>query len=238
MASLLVTSAAALLLAASPPSTRPRLPHKTAKGMVIGGTLSSAVTLWAAGMVSASLLDSSNPGRRQAGRLVPLPVAGPVLAAAGGDEELRPVAPLGVYQAASLAVLAVGSTSLARHHRAGHEPRRPDKPTGVILLSQGVMWLSISWGVTYGFSRQSAKAGDPFAQRLQVPLVGGFLAATRAPTYTRGYLGLSSSAFQLLSAGVIAYGVATVASHRQRRNLALVPMPSRDGGQVVVTMRF
>jgi len=235
MASLLATSVAALALAAAP---QPKLEKKTAQKMVIGGAVATAVTTWAGGMVAATFLDSSDPERRRAGRLMPLPVAGPILAAATSDSELRPVATMGVYQGAGLAILTVGAVSLSRHRRADDHPWRPDKSSGVILITQGVMWLGISWGMTYGFAHENAKAGDPFAQRLQVPVVGGLLAAPRAPSYTRGYLGLTSSAFQLLSAGAIVFGATSIAVDRKRRHMSLLPVPSRDGGQVMFAMRF
>lgn len=238
MASLLATSVAAFLLATNPGAPQPKLKKRAAEGMVIGGAITTALSTWGIGLVSAVYLDSPDPARRRAGQMMPIPVAGPIIAAAEGDEEMRPLAPLGVYQGAGLALLTVGSISLARHRRDEETRRQTSQGTGVILITQGVMWLAISWGMTYGFSKSRADAGDVFSQRLQLPIVGGLLAAPHAPTYTRGYLGLTSTAFQLLSAGAIVSGAVMVASHKRRRNMSLLPVPSPEGGHVVFAMRF
>lgn len=100
------------------------------------------------------------------------------------------------------------------------------------------MWLSITWGMTFGFSRARAKSGDAFAGRLQAPLIGGIWAAPLAPNYTRGYLGLTSSAVQIASASAIVFGAVVLRKRRKAKRLSVVPVPTHDGAHVVAAMRF
>ena len=105
-------------------------------------------------------------------------------------------------------------------------------------MTQGILWLTISWGMTYGFSRERAESGHEFSRRMQAPLIGGFWAAPVAPNYTQGYLGLTSSAVQIASATAIIVGAVAVSARRRQRRLSFMPMPTPDGGQVVASMRF
>ncbi len=242
MASWLAASVAATLLAVAPTSApKPKLKHSTARGFVIGGVITTALTVWSGGITAASMLDSDDPAVRARGRWLAIPVYGPLAVAAGGDKRVRPIGSMSVYQGVGIALTSVGAVSLYRHRRIDREEgalRRANTSTGLILITQGMMWLSLSWGMTYGFSRQRAKKGDEFARRMQVPLVGGILAAPEAPSHTRGYLGLTSSGFQLLSAAAIVSGAVIVSRSRKPRNLTVLPMPSRDGAGVVAAMRF
>jgi len=245
MASWLAASVVAISLVAAPQpeSPRPKLKQRTAQGMVIGGAVGTAVMTWTAGLVAARLLDTPDPTRQAMGRRLVLPVAGPALAAAEGPDDARAIASLSVYQAASIAVLTVGATSLVRRRRyeqARGEWKPASSNTGALLASQGIVWFGMTWGMTFGFARDKAKRGDPFSRRMQVPLVGGLLAAPHAPNHTRGYLGLTATALQLSAAALLTTGAVMIARHRKRRRaeVTLLPVPTRGGGQLNAAIRF
>ncbi len=233
---------AAPQVAAQPSPRRPKLKRKTAQGMLLGGALGTAGMTWISGLVAARYLDSGDASLREAGRLMPIPVAGPIIAASASDDpEQRVVASLGVYQGVSIAILTIGAVSEHRHRQLDRfegRPRRVDKSSGVLLVTQGIVWLGLSYGMTYGFSADRAKRGDAFSRRMQVPLVGGFLAAADSPDYTRGFLGLTSSAVQLASAACIAVGATAIARRRRSQRLSILPLPQPDGATITASMRF
>jgi hypothetical protein len=189
-------------------------------------------------MVASRYLDSDSATKQRMGRLLPIPFAGPVAVAASGRRAAYPIAMLGIAQGAGLSFLAIGSVGLSRHRRLGHDRVRPLHSTGVLALTQGAMWLTISWSMTLGYSLSRARAGDVFARRLQVPIIGGVLAAPRAPDYTRGYLGLTSSAVQLAAASALVFGAVVLSKHRKRSPLAVLPVPTPDGAQLMAATRF
>ncbi len=224
-----------------PSTPRPKLKRQTARGMLLGGAVGTVGFTWISGLVTGLYLDSADESKRDAGRFMPIPFAGPLIAGARGDDEERVIASLGVYQSAAIAILTVGAVSEFRHRqfdRAEGRTRRVDKSTGVLLITQGVMWLGLSYGVTLGLSRRRAAGGDEFNRRMQAPLVGGILAAPVAPNYTRGYLGLTSSAVQLASATCIALGAVAIAHRRRSQRLSILPLPQPDGATITASMRF
>ncbi len=217
----------------------PKLSRDSARGFLVAGGVLSALSTWSTGMVASRYLDSRSATKQAMGRVLPIPFAGPILAAAIGDRPQQYVATLGMMQGAGFSFLTIGAVSLSRHRRLGHDrPPKPNNSTGVLALTQGVMWLSVTWGMTFGFSRDRAKGGDAFARRLQAPLVGGILAAPLAPNYTRGYLGLTSSAIQIASASAVVFGAVVLSKHRRRNRLSLMPIPTPEGAQIVAAMRF
>lgn len=238
----LVSSALATMLAAVPTQPKqPRLSESTARAFVGGGAVATALTLWPAGMASARLRDSRSPQSRALGRYLPIPVAGPIIAATRGEKEHYPLLALSLYQGLAISMLTIGAVSVDRHRRrrkADGETWTPKNSTEVLLMTQGITWLAVSWGMTFGFARERAKSGHEFSRRMQVPLVGGFLAAPVAPNYTQGYLGLTSSAVQIASATAVVFGAIAVSRRRRQRKLSVIPMPTRDGAQLVASMRF
>lgn len=223
-----------------PPARDPSLGQDSATGFLVAGAVLTGLSTWASGMVASRYLDSTDATRQQMGRVLPIPFAGPIAAAGIGSREQRYLATLGMVQGAGLSFLTIGAVSLSRRRRLkrfDHPPAR-NHSTGVLALTQGVMWLSITWGMTFGFSRARASDGDAFARRLQVPLVGGFFAAPLAPNYTRGYLGLTSSAVQIASASAIVFGAVVLGKRRNTKQLSVVPVPTRDGAQLVAAIRF
>lgn len=237
----LVSSVLATVLAAAPTQPKqPSLSKSSARAFTIGGAVATTLTLWPAGMAAARLRDSRNPRRAALGRYLPIPVAGPIITAARGDKT-QPLAALGVYQGLTISMLTIGAVSLHRHRRrerAEGETWIPTNATGVILMTQGILWLSISWGMTYGFSRERAKSGHEFSRRMQAPLVGGFWAAPVAPNYTQGYLGLTSSAVQLAAATAVVVGAVGLSRRRRQRAISFMPVPTPDGGQLVASLVF
>lgn len=248
-------------LAAAPPSPRPStapedssapahakrrktrtpgLDQDAARGFVVAGAILTAASTWTSGMIASRFLDSSNPTKQAMGRVLPISFAGPIAAAAMGEATHQPLGMLGVLQGSGLSFLAVGAVSMARHRRLGHDRPRSNRShsTGVLALTQGVMWFSITWGMTFGFSRPGAREGEEFDRRLQVPIVGGIWAAPQAPNYTRGYLGLTSSAIQIASASAVVFGAVVLGKHRKRSRLSLMPLPTPEGAQLVAAMRF
>lgn len=221
-------------------TSTPELGQDSARRFILAGAMLTALGTWSSGMIASRYLDSNSAAKQGIGRVLPIPFAGPIAAAAMGPRAHSAIATLGMLQGAGLSFLAIGSLSLSRHRRLGHDrdvPKRNDS-TGVIALTQGVMWLSITWGMTYGLSRPRAKQGDRFARRLQAPLIGGIWAAPLAPNYTRGYLGLTSSAVQIASASVIVFGAVVLRKHRMRNRLSIIPVPTPEGAQLVAAMRF
>ena len=218
----------------------PDLDQDAARGFVIGGAMLTAISTWSSGMIASRYLDSSSTAKQGMGRVLPIPFAGPIAAAAMGDPTQQPLAALGVLQGGGLSFLAVGAVSLARHRRLGHERHFLNRrqSIGVLALTQGVMWFSITWGMTFGFSRPGAKDGEEFDRRLQIPIVGGIWAAPQAPNYTRGYLGLTSSAIQIASASAVLFGAVVLGKHRKRNRLSVMPVPTPEGAQLVAAMRF
>lgn len=192
-------------------------------------------------MFASRYLDSNSATKRDMGRVLPIPFAGPIAAAAmGGDRMQYSLATLGMLQGAGLSLLTIGAVSMSRHRRLGppRDVRKHNSATGALVLTQGVMWLGVSWGMTYGFSRARAKRSDPFARRLQAPIIGGIWAASRAPDYTDGYLGLTSSAIQIASASAVIFGAVAVSKRRKRNALMVMPVLTPEGGQLVAAMRF
>ena len=238
----LVSSVLATVLAAAPTQPKqPSLSKSSARGFAFGGAVATTLTLWPAGMASARLRDSRNPRRAALGRYLPIPVAGPVITAIRGDKPLAPLAVLGIYQGLSISMLTIGAVSMHRHRRRDRAEGKtwtPKSSTGVILMTQGILWLTISWGMTYGFSRERAESGHEFSRRMQAPLVGGFWAAPVAPNYTQGYLGLTSSAVQIASATAIVVGTVAISARRRQRRLSFMPVPTPDGGQLVASMHL
>ena len=219
----------------------PKLGQDSAKGVFVTGVVLTALSTWSSGMLASRYLDSNSATKRGMGRVLPIPFAGPIAAAAmGGDRMQYPLATLGMIQGAGLSLLTIGAVSMSRHRRLGRprDVRKRNSSTGALVLTQGVMWLCVSWGMTYGFSRVRAKGGDPFARRLQAPIIGGIWAASRAPNYTRAYLGLTSSAIQMASASAIVFGAVALSRHRKRNTLMVMPVPTPEGGQLVAAMRF
>ncbi len=257
---LLLAASFTAALAATPPSPRPaptanppttstlakqrrrtaapKLSQDSARGFVVAGTILTALGTWSSGLVASRYLDSDSPAKQRMGRLLPIPLAGPVAVAATGRRAAYPATALGIAQGAGLSLLAIGSVGLSRHRRLGHNRVRPAHSTGVLALTQGAMWLTISWSMTLGYSLSRARAGDVFARRLQVPLIGGLWAAPRAPDYTRGYLGLTSSTVQLAAASALVVGAVLVSKPRKRTPLAVLPLPTPDGAKLMAAMRF
>lgn len=239
----LVSSVLATVLAATPTQEpkQPSLSKSGARAFTFGGAVATTLTLWPAGMAAARLRDSRNPRRAALGRYLPIPFVGPIITAARGDKTQYPFAALALYQGLSISMLTIGAVSLHRHRRRDRAEGRTWKPkssTGVILMTQGILWLTISWGMTYGFSRERAKSGHEFSQRMQAPLIGGFWAAPVAPNYTQGYLGLTSSAVQLAAATAVVVGAVGLSRRRRQRALSLMPVPTPDGGRVVASLVF
>lgn len=206
--------------------------------MLVTGVALTLVSTWGAGFASARLRDSDDSSQRDTGRLVPIPFAGPIiLATGGGTRGLFSV--LAMAQGGGLAFTALGAINVSRHRRLGHDLgfRRVGRDTGVLALTQGVVWLGVSWGMTFGFSGNRGRR-DAFARRLQAPIIGGIWAAPRAPDYTRGYLGLTSSAIQIASASAIVFGAIVLSKQRKRNTLTVLPVPTAEGGQLVAAMRF
>ncbi|MGH1344304.1 MAG: hypothetical protein ACRBN8_22285 [Nannocystales bacterium] len=246
----LLAASVTMALAVPPPSpptsegprrktAEPQLGQDSARGFVVAGAVLTGLSTWSSGMIASRYLDSRNATQQARGRVLPIPFAGPIVAAAMGTRTQQPIAALGVIQGAGLSFLTIGAVSLARHRRLGHRrgPLIFNKATGVLALTQGVMWLSVSWGMTFGFSRTRAKSGDAFARRLQVPIIGGLWAAPIAPSYTRGYLGLTSSAIQIASAAGVVFGAVMLRKHHKNR-LSVMPMPTPEGPRLVASMRF
>ena len=190
--------------------------------------------MWGGGLLSAALVDQ---GDRGAGAIA-VPVVGPIVyGARAGDGMLTPMVWASAHQAAAITLLTVGSVSLSRHRRLGYTSPQLSENGGIALIASGALVLTLIAGPTFGFAHRLAD-NDPYMRRLQIPIVGGIAAAPEAPSYMAGYLGLTSSAIQLMSVGAIAYGGYVVANHRKHPNLSLLPMPSREGGQVVFAMQF
>lgn len=242
MASVLALSLALAVSAPSdPPRQPPKLSKKAARAMALSGASVVVGLGWAAGLVAAKHLDSDSPRQRDLGRLIPVPVVGPALAAQRGSKDRIPLAVLSGYQAAAWTLTTIGVVSWARHGREDHTPRsRLKKTTGALILTQGVMFLVTSYGMTVGFTRSRLGDDGAFARRMVTPVVGPLWATSVAPDYTRGYWAVTSGAFQLASVGAIVWGSTILARHRrqQRRNVSVLPMPTRDGPRVVATVRF
>jgi hypothetical protein len=238
MASLSALCVAAAMLATTPQANPPKLSRKAARGFVAGGVAGTAVMTWTAGLVAAKHLDSSSPATRAHARLTLVPVVGPILSAQRHRDTGRALVAVGTYQAISLGLLGVGAVSLARHNRRDPKRRRADKTMGALVLTQGVMWLIASYGVTAAFTRSRVDASDPYARNMMVPVVGGILAAPHASTHVRGYWGLTSAAFQLAAVGSVVWGSAVLARHRRDRKVSVAPMPTPTGAHLVATMRF
>jgi hypothetical protein len=219
---------------------RPRLKLRTARGMTIAGGIATAALLGGGALAGAVLLDDANPERRAIGRVLPIPLVGPFLSvtrARAADRKVAPFVALGVEQAVAIAVLGVGATSLARHHRherARGEAHRTGEQTAAGMLAGGVTMFALTYGLTLGFNIERARLGDPFARRLQIPLVGGFLAAAHAPSHVRGFGGLTSGTLQLGSVAVATIGAVVLARKSARRRQAAV-LPSADATSVHVT---
>jgi len=217
-----------------------QLSADSAKGFVVAGAVLTSLSTWSTGMVASRYLDSRDATKQGMGRVLPIPFVGPIVAAAKTNGVRRYISALGLIQGAGLSFLTIGAISMSRHRRRGHptDVRNPNKATGVLALTQGVMWLSVTWGMTFGFSRARAQEGDAFSRRLQVPLIGGIWAAPLAPNYTRGYLGLTSNAIQIVSASAIVFGAVVLGRRRARSRLSVMPVPTAEGAQLVAAMRF
>ncbi len=206
--------------------------------MLVAGSALAVVSTWAIGMASARLRDSHDSSKREMGRLAPIPFVGPIILATGGG--VRGLYSwLAIAQGSGLALTAIGAINLSRHRRLGHDLgfRRVGAETGVLALTQGAVWLGVTWGLTFGFAGNGGRR-DAFERRLQVPLIGGIWAAPVAPNYTRGYLGLTSSAVQIAAASAIVFGAVVLSKHRKGGRLSVLPVPTPEGAQLVAAMRF
>lgn len=239
------TAAPTAAPAFSPERARPKLKRRGAIGMMIGGGIATAGFLWGSALVGANQLDQPDPARRSMGRVLPIPFVGPFLAASRErpGRARAPFVALGLEQLASAAVLTVGAVSLHRHRmadRAEGVQRRLDPKIGAGLIAGGVSAAMLTYGITLGVARERARQGDPFARRLQIPVVGGFVAAARAPTHVRGFGALTSSALQI--GGLALTGVSAFLLSRNerasRRPVAVVPFGDAQSVHVSAAWRF
>lgn len=231
--------------APEPASAQPKLKRRVAVGMTIGGAVATAGFLGGSALIGASLLDAGDDVRRSMGRVLPIPFVGPFLAASRAREAAQkpaPVIALGFEQLVSAAVLTVGAVSLHRHRtleRARGETRRIETKTAVGMTAGGVTMFMLTYGLTLGFNRERARLGDPYARRMQVPLVGGYLAAAHAPSHVRGFGALTNSTLQLGAAAVTTIGAIALGRERaRRRQVAVMPFGDATGVHVTATWRF
>lgn len=222
---------------------RPKVKRRAAAGMVIGGAVVTAGFLGGSALLGAVLLDSGDPARQRMGRVLPIPFVGPFLAATrASGQRPGPFVALGVEQLLAASILTVGAVTLHRHRaieRDLGERRDLGTSAAVGMVTGGMMATMLTYGMTLGFARERARQGDPFARRLQIPLVGGFAAAARAPSHVRGFGALTSSTLQLGGVAVTTIGAVVLARKRTRgRPVAVVPFGDATGVHVSATWRF
>ena len=243
---------------AGPP--RPAMKRKTAAGMIIGGTAVLGLSYGASTLASAVVLDNtSNRDQFRWAVSMGVPVVGPFRAAALPQSKSDRAATLttGVLQAGGVALIVGGAVATARHARAdqwdyayGRQTPYPHFNCGKMFATGGALTLG-AYIVTmaFGASRLSdaknspEKFDDPersraFGRRMMVPVVGGFLAMPKAGSYTRAWGAGLASMFQVT--GLTTAIVAGVLDRREedRRRAHVSAMPTRDGAQVTISMRF
>ena len=245
---------------APPGPPRPEMKRRTAAGMIIGGAAVFGLSYGTSTLASAVVLDDS-PTRNQFRWALSMgvPVVGPFRAAAlpqsKGDRAATLVT--GFLQAGGVALIVGGAVNTARHARAdrwdhayGRSTRYPHFNYGKMFATGGALTLG-SYIVTMaiGASRVSdvndspEKFDDPeraraFGRRMTVPIIGGFLAMPKARSYTGAWGAGLASMFQVT--GLTTAIVAGVLDRREedRRRAHVSAMPTRDGAQVTISMRF
>ncbi len=227
------------------PPEEPSFKRKTAYGLLLGGAAATLGFVWVGGMIGAAYRDSKNWRDRDVGTTVAIPFAGPFIAARRDGlpvGEKVAFAALGLQQWAAVAVMMAGGIGVSEHRKYERHygiEHRPDKSTILGLTVAGLAGLTMSYGMTVGFSTGDRRAGGPYGRQFLVPFVGGFMAAPHAPNNRVAVAAMTSSAVQIASAAAATTGIA-LAVRRKRLDdrLTVTPSVGREHAFVSATLRF
>ncbi len=237
--------------AAQPPAAplvtekQPELERRDAYGMLLAGSLMTAGFVWGPGLVAASKLDSGTANDREVGRVLPVPIVGPFIAANvtnGTKKDKAGYAFVGVAQMIGISLLSVGAVGVHRNrmYDAATGKQRDIKTTTLVgMISGGLVASGLLYGMTVGFSSEVRRTDPRYGRRFLIPVFGGIAAAPRAPSNMAAVGALTSSALQVAGVGLATAGIVLAVRQSNRKaRWAVMPSFGRDHARLTASVRF